>query len=420
MTTVVLVGALDTKRDDYLWLRDQLHGLGLRTVLVDVGTFSEGDDADVTPADVARAAGSDLARLRADQDRGAAMTVLGAGAAVVARRLYDEGRLDAVLAAAGSGGSSVAAQAMQALPVGVPKLLVSTMTSGDVSPYVGATDVTMMYSVADVAGINSVSRVVLGNAVAAAAAMAQAHRDRVEHPAPAEDKPLVGATMFGLTTPAVEEAKARLEELGYEVVVFHATGSGGRAMEALVDGGFLAGVLDLTTTELADELCGGVLTAGPDRLEAAGRHGVPQLVSLGALDMVNFGGRATVPERYEGRTFLVHNPTVTLMRTTAAELAELGSLIATKLRAATGPTLVLVPRRGLSGIDVEGGPFFDPAADRAAVTALEDGLAGSGVEVQELDLAINDPGFGRSAADALHRLIRTTPAGTAGHDEGKR
>lgn len=420
MTTVVLVGALDTKRDDYLWLRDQLHGLGLRTVLVDVGTFSEGDDADVTPADVARAAGSDLARLRADQDRGAAMTVLGAGAAVVARRLYDEGRLDAVLAAAGSGGSSVAAQAMQALPVGVPKLLVSTMTSGDVSPYVGATDVTMMYSVADVAGINSVSRVVLGNAVAAAAAMAQAHRGRVEHPAPVEDKPLVGATMFGLTTPAVEEAKARLEELGYEVVVFHATGSGGRAMEALVDGGFLAGVLDLTTTELADELCGGVLTAGPDRLEAAGRHGVPQLVSLGALDMVNFGGRATVPERYEGRTFLVHNPTVTLMRTTAAELAELGSLIATKLRAATGPTQVLVPRRGLSGIDVEGGPFFDPAADRAAVTALEDGLAGSGVEVQELDLAINDPGFGRSAADALHRLIRTTPAGTAGHDEGKR
>lgn len=419
MTTVVLVGALDTKRDDYRWLEDELHARGADTVLIDVGTFSDGADADVTPADVAHAAGQDLAELRAAGDRGAAMKAMGDGAAVLVRRLYDEGRLDAVLAAAGSGGSSVAAHAMQALPVGVPKLLVSTMASGDVSPYVGATDVTMMYSVADVAGINSVSRVVLGNAVAAAWAMAEAHRDRAERPAAAGDRPLVGASMFGLTTPAVEEAKTRLQELGYEVVVFHATGSGGRAMETLVDGGFLAGVLDLTTTELADELVGGVLTAGPHRLEAAGRHGVPQLVSTGALDMVNFGGRETVPERFADRTFLVHNPTVTLMRTTAAESAELGTLIAAKLRAATGPAHVLVPGRGFSGIDVEGGPFHDPDADTALVTALEDGLAGTRVPVERVDLAINDPGFGTAAADALHRLI-TSAATTAAPDEGTR
>lgn len=417
MTTVVLVGALDTKRDDYRWLREELHARGADTVLIDVGTFSDGADADATPEDVARAAGRDLAELRAAHDRGAAMAAMADGAAVLVRRLYDEGRLDAVLAAAGSGGSSVAAHAMQALPVGVPKLLVSTMASGDVSPYVGATDVTLMYSVADVAGINSVSRVVLGNAVAAAWAMAEEHRSRASRPAAAEDRPLVGASMFGLTTPAVEEAKARLEELGYEVVVFHATGSGGRAMETLVEGGFLAGVLDLTTTELADELVGGVLTAGPHRLEAAGRHGVPQVVSTGALDMVNFGGRETVPERFADRTFLVHNPTVTLMRTTAAESAELGALIAGKLRAATGPAHVLVPERGFSGIDVEGGPFADPDADAAVVAALEDGLAGSRVPVERLDLAINDPGFGAAAADALHRLI-TSAATAAAPDEG--
>lgn len=417
MTTVVLVGALDTKRDDYRWLREELRARGADTVLIDVGTFSDGAGADATPEDVARAAGRDLAELRAAGDRGAAMAAMADGAAVLVRRLYDEGRLDAVLAAAGSGGSSVAAHAMQALPVGVPKLLVSTMASGDVSPYVGATDVTLMYSVADVAGINSVSRVVLGNAVAAAWSMAEEHRARASRPAPAEDRPLVGASMFGLTTPAVEEAKARLEELGYEVVVFHATGSGGRAMETLVEGGFLAGVLDLTTTELADELVGGVLTAGPRRLEAAGRHGVPQVVSTGALDMVNFGGRETVPERFADRTFLVHNPTVTLMRTTAAESADLGALIAGKLRAATGPAHVLVPERGFSGIDVEGGPFCDPDADAALVTALEDGLAGSRVPVERLDLAMNDPGFGAAAADALHRLI-TTAATAAAPDEG--
>lgn len=297
----------------------------------------------------------------------------------------------------------MAAPAMQALPVGFPKLLVSTMASGDVKPFVGEVDATLMYSVVDVAGINSISSKVLGNAAAAIAGMARAY----ESPASDEDghKPLVGVSMFGLTTPAADEARHTLEELGYEVLVFHATGTGGMAMEKLVHDGLLAGVCDLTTTELADDLVGGVLSAGPDRLEEAGRVGLPQVVSLGALDMVNFGPRESVPATFDGRSFVVHNPTVTLMRTTPDEMAELGRRIARKLAAATGPTELFIPRRGLSGIDVEGQPFHDPEADEALFVALREGLAGSRVVVHELDQDINKPGFGRAAAEALHALI---------------
>jgi uncharacterized protein (UPF0261 family) len=282
------------------------------------------------------------------------------------------------------------------------------MASGDVSPYVGESDVTLMYSVVDVAGINSISRAVLGNAAAAAAGMAARHaRQRSAEP-PTDEPKVIGASMFGLTTPAVDEAREWLVGQGYEVLVFHATGSGGRALESLAASGFLAGVLDLTTTELADDLVGGVLTAGPDRLTAAGAHGLPQVVSLGALDMVNFGPREGMPTTFDDRNILVHNPTVTLMRTNAEEMAELGRRIARKLAAATGPTRVLVPLRGLSGIDVDGGPFRDAAADQACFDALHAGLAGSTVQIDDVDTAINDPGFGRRAAQVLHALITGT------------
>jgi uncharacterized protein (UPF0261 family) len=342
------------------------------------------------------------------------MTAMAQGSAVVVRRLLDEGRLDGLLAIGGSGGSSVAAGALQALPVGVPKLLVSTMASGDVAPYVGEVDVTLMYSVVDISGINRVSRAVLGNAAAAVTGMAQRYaRERAAQPGGAERK-LVAATMFGLTTPAVDEARDFLTGAGYEVLVFHATGSGGRAMEALAASGMLDGVLDLTTTELADDLVGGVLSAGPHRLEAAGAAGLPQVVSTGALDMVNFGPRASVPEEFADRTFLVHNPTVTLMRTTRGEMAELGTRIGTKLTAATGPVEVFLPLRGVSGIDVEGGPFADPDADAACFAALREAVEGSGVRVHEVDAAINDPGFGRAAAQALHELIQQHDTSTAG------
>lgn len=409
MTTVALVGTLDTKEQEFRWLREQLAAAGCDILVIDVGTFSDGAGiADVDSAAVAAAGGTDRDELRRHRDRGAAMTAMATGAAVVVRRLFDQGRIDGLLAVGGSSGSSVAAGALQALPVGVPKLLVSTMAAGDVGPYVGALDVTLMYSVVDIAGINSISRRILGNAVAAIAGMAEhyrADRDADRDDQAPDEPPLIGMTMFGVTTPAADEARARLTELGYEVLVFHATGAGGRAMEALASGGFLAGVLDLTTTELADELVGGVLTAGPDRLEAVGRAGLPQVVSLGALDMVNFGPRATVPERFADRNLLVHNPTVTLMRTTPGEMATLGKIIADKLRAAQGPTRVLIPLGGVSAVDVPGAPFHDAEADRACFAALTDGLTGSAVAVDEIDAAINDPGFGTTAADALHALI---------------
>lgn len=404
MANVVLLGTLDSKSDEYAWLRERVERHGVTTTTIDVGTFSDAD-ADVPASEVAEAASTSIAKLREGDDRGAAMTTMGAGAAAVVAQLYAEGGLQGIIALGGSGGSSVAATAMQALPVGVPKLLVSTVAAGDTTPYVGAKDVTMMPSIVDIAGINQVSGEVLANAAAAIAGMALDYEQRQAAPASADHKPLVAATMFGVTTPAVDEARARLDELGYEVLVFHATGAGGKAMEALAADGFLAGVLDLTTTELADDLIGGVLSAGPDRLTAAGAAGLPQVVSVGALDMCNFGPEDTVPEKFAGREFVVHNPTVTLMRTTTEENAELGRRIAQKLAAASGPTEVWLPLRGVSLIDVEGGPFYDPQADSALFEAIRGGLDGTDVVVVEEDAAINDEGFGRRAAERLHELI---------------
>ena len=404
MAVVALIGTLDTKGAEYAWLAEQLDKHGVQALFVDVGSFSASPLANISSDDVIAAADSDAAALRERRDRGEMMQVMSVGAACIVRDLAVSGRIHGLLALGGSGGSSVAAAAMQALPVGFPKLLVSTMASGDVKPYVGEVDATLMYSVVDVAGINSVSSQVFANAAAAIAGMARAYEDRLAA-APAEHKPVVAVTMFGVTTPAADEARDTLTDLGYEVLVFHATGAGGRAMEKLAESGLLAGVCDLTTTELADDLVGGVLSAGPRRLEMAGRVGLPQAVSLGALDMVNFGPADTVPPEFAGRNLFVHNPTVTLMRTTPEEMAELGRRIATKLAAATGPTEMFIPLRGVSAIDVEGAPFRDAEADAALFAELRAGLVGSGVVVHELDQAINDPGFGAAMARALHASI---------------
>ena len=404
MAVVALIGTLDTKGAEYAWLAEQLDKHGVQALFVDVGSFSASPLANVSSDDVIAAANSDAAALRERRDRGEMMQVMSVGAARIVRDLAVSGRIHGLLALGGSGGSSVAAAAMQALPVGFPKLLVSTMASGDVKPYVGEVDATLMYSVVDVAGINSVSSQVFANAAAAIAGMARAYEDRLAA-VPAEHKPVVAVTMFGVTTPAADEARDTLTDLGYEVLVFHATGAGGRAMEKLAESGLLAGVCDLTTTELADDLVGGVLSAGPRRLEMAGRVGLPQAVSLGALDMVNFGPADTVPPEFAGRNLFVHNPTVTLMRTTPEEMAELGRRIAVKLAAATGPTELFIPLRGVSAIDVEGAPFRDAEADAALFAELRAGLVGSGVVVHELDQAINDPGFGAAMARALHASI---------------
>jgi uncharacterized protein (UPF0261 family) len=398
--TVVLLGTLDTKGEEYAFLRQRLERAGVAVLMVDVGTLGPPRTAaDISREQVAAEGGIDLGALAAAGDRGTAVAAMCAAAPVVLRRLYDEGRCDGVLAAGGSGNTAIATAAMRALPVGVPKLMVSTMASGDTAAVVGVSDVVMMPAVTDVAGINSVSARILANAAAAVAGMVTA-----PPPDLGAHGPVVAATMFGVTTPAVTAAREELERRGYEVLTFHATGTGGRAMESLVESGLIAGVLDLTTTELADDLVGGVLSAGPQRLEAAGRRGVPQVVSLGALDMVNFGPRDTVPAAFEGRTFHLHNPNVTLMRTTAEECAELGRRMGRKLSAATGPVALFVPLRGVSALSGEGGPFADPAADAALLAGVRAGLR-PGVEVHEIDAHVNDPEFAAAMAARLDEFL---------------
>jgi uncharacterized protein (UPF0261 family) len=407
-STVALLGTLDTKGHEYQWVADRLGDDGVRTVVIDAGVRDPRGftgTVEYPQGSVAQAGGSTIEALRLRNDRGHAIATMAEGAAVVLAGLAESGKLDGVLALGGSGGSSIAGRAMGELPVGLPKLLVSTMASGDVSPYVGATDVTLMYSVVDIAGINRISRAVLGNAAAAIAAMARAKRARQSAP-PGGERPIIATSMFGVTTPAVEAARARFDELGYEVVTFHATGSGGRALEALARSGFFAGVLDFTTTELADDLVGGVLSAGPDRLTAAGSSGVPQVVSLGALDMVNFGPQGTVPDRFGDRQFHVHNPAVTLMRTTPAENEELGRRVAAKLAAAKSPTVLIIPRGGVSALDAEGQPFWDKEADAKLFAAVTLGVAGTSVEVIDDPANINDAQLARRAADILDSLIR--------------
>jgi len=399
--TVVLLGTLDTKGHEYAFLRDRVREQGVGVILVDAGIMGDPlTEADVTRQEVAAAADADVDELAAAGDRGAAIAAMARGAAAIVTRLHGEGRLDGILGLGGSGNSALVGEAMRALPVGVPKVLVSTLASGDTRPYVGAVDIAMMYSVVDIAGVNRISAQIMTNAAGMIAGAVKA-----TPPAADGAKRLVGATMFGVTPPSVTAARERLEELGYEVLVFHATGTGGQSLEALARGGFLAGVLDITTTELADDLVGGVLSAGPDRLEAAGELGLPQVVSLGALDMVNFGPLGSVPEKFAERNLYVHNPTVTLMRTTPDECRELGRRIGKKLSAATGPVALYIPLRGVSAIAVEGQVFHDPEADAALLGGLRETLGD--VEVHELDADVNDPAFATAMADRLHAMIES-------------
>ncbi len=402
MRTVVLLGTLDTKGHEYAYLRERVREHGCDVELVDVGIL--GDplvEPDVTRQEVASAAGADVRALAEAGDRGAAVETMARGAAEILSRLHAAGRLDGVASVGGSGNAAIASYAMRRLPVGVPKLVVTTLASGDTRPYVGATDLTMTYSVVDIAGVNRVSERILANAAGAIAGMAKA-----TVPPREAERPLVAASMFGVTTPCVTRARERLEELGYEVLVFHQTGTGGQSMEELARAGFVIAMLDVTTTELCDELVGGVLPAHPKRLEVAGELGIPQVVSLGALDMVNFGPFETVPEQFRGRTLYKHNPTVTLMRTTPEECAELGRRIARKLNAATGPTALFVPLRGVSTIDVEGQVFHDPTADEALFETLREHVDASRVELRELDLDVNDERFALAMANRLHELCR--------------
>jgi uncharacterized protein (UPF0261 family) len=399
--TVLLIGTLDTKGREYEYVRDLIRGRGLKTFVLDAGVLGEPTFAPDSPAErTAKAGGSSLAELREKRDRGHAIDVMGKGARALAVEMAAQGKFDGVISMGGSGGTSIGTTAMQALPVGMPKVMVSTMASGDVGPYVGVKDITMMFSVVDVSGLNRLSRRIFANAAGAVGGMVEQDMPK------AADKPLIGATMFGVTTPCVDRVRTRMEADGYEMLVFHAVGSGGRSFEALISDGVFDGVVDATTTEWCDELVGGVLSAGPERLDAAARKGLPQVVSLGALDMVNFGPRETLPAKFEKRNIYIHNPQVTLMRTTPEECAKLGEIIAKKLNRTTGPTALFVPLKGVSAIDVEGMPFHDPAADAALFDALRKHLDRSKVDLVELDMPINDPAFADAMVDRLQAMLK--------------
>lgn len=399
MSSIAVIVSLDTKADEARYLREQLIAAGIDVRVVDFGTGTPGLPADVAAGEIAALGGGSLEQLASGRDRAQAIATMMRGAAAWAAKAYAEGELAGIISVGGSGGTAVGTAAMRALPFGVPKVMVSTVAASDVKSYVGTKDVTMINSVVDFAGLNPISEPVLRNAAAAVAAMAKAQTVPGQLPA----QRLIAATQFGVTTPAVEQAHALLAAAGYTLVPFHATGIGGQTMESLIGDGLFEAVLDLTTTEWADEVAGGNLSAGPDRLGAAARAGIPQVVAPGALDMANFFG-VPVPERHAGRLIHQHNANVALMRTTVAENAEIGRRIAGQLNRATAPVVVLFPLRGVSALDAEGQPFFDPAADQALLDALRRHLSPN-VRLVTLDLHINDAAFAQAAVAELLSLI---------------
>ena len=399
--TIAVLGTLDTKGAEHAYVAECLRQRGHEPLLIDVGT---GAAPTVVPhlsrAEVAKAGQIDLDALMARHDRGECVTAMSEAAAVCLSALESAGKIDGVISLGGGGGTAIAAAAMRALPIGFPKLIVSTLASGNTSHYVGTKDIVMFPSVVDVAGLNRLSKLIFARAASAISGMVEA-----VIPAIADEKPIIVASMFGNTTDCVNLAKEILEKAGFEVLVFHATGAGGRTMEALIDSGMVAGVLDITTTEWADELVGGVLSAGPDRPSAAGRACVPAIVGPGCLDMVNFGERDSVPACYADRQFYVHNPQVTLMRTNARECARLGEIMAEKLNAYASPLTVMLPTKAISIISAEGQPFHDPEADQALFDTLKRSLR-AGISVIEMASEVNAPEFATACAEQLLALLR--------------
>jgi len=398
MATLAVLGTLDTKGEEHAFVAGLIAARGHRALLIDVGTGASPTVApDITRDQVAAAAGLDLTEVLAARDRGAAVTAMSKAAPVLLAQLAAAGRIDGVICLGGGGGTAIGSAAMRALPVGFPKLMVSTLAAGNIAPYVGTKDIVMMPSLADVAGLNRLSRVLFTRAAGAICGMVEAV------PEAGDARPLVVASQFGNTTACVTKAREVLEAAGYEVLVFAATGAGGRIMESVIESGVVAGVLDVTTTEWADELVGGTLAAGPTRLDAAAKAGVPVVLAPGCLDMVNFGEPATVPATFAGRTFYHHNPQVTLMRTNPAECAELGAILARKANAYVAPAAILIPRKAISVISAAGQPFHDPKADAALFDAIK---RDAKVPVEDHDLEINDPAFATACAERLLALMR--------------
>jgi len=399
---VVLVGALDTKGVEFRYVRDLILQRGLEVIVVDFGVIGEPlFDPDVSADMVAEAGGHSLVELRASNDKTLAMRTMQDGLVSVVSNLFQDGHLGGILGMAGSGGTSIATAAMRELPIGVPKLMLSTVAGGDVAAYVGTKDITMMPSIVDVAGLNSISRTIYANAVGAIAGMVEQYA-----PVGSSEKPLITASMFGNTTKAVDHAREIIETQGFEVLVFHAVGSGGQTMESLIEAGFISGNLDMTTTEIADEICGGVLSAGPDRMMAASRKGIPTILVPGCVDMANFWGIDTIPERYRGRKLYEWNPNVTLMRTNIDENRKIGKSIAAAANASTGKVAILLPLKGVSQLDSPDGEFWDVEADQACFDAIKSDLK-PGIPVIEMNYNINDPEFSEEAAKLLLEMMES-------------
>jgi uncharacterized protein (UPF0261 family) len=399
--TIVIAGALDTKGAEFAFVKELIAARGLTPLLVDFGILGDPEiQAEISNAEVARAGGGDIQQLRASRDKAEAMKVMTAGLTVIVRGLHAIGQLQGILSMGGTGGTAIATAAMRILPVGIPKVMVSTVGGGDTSAYVGYRDIIIIPSVVDVAGINRISRTIYANAANAIAGMVMS-----DHPTLKTDRPLIAASMFGNTTQCVDRSRAELEKHGFEVLVFHATGAGGRTMKSLVEDGLITGIFDVTTTELADEVCGGVFSAGPDRTSIASSQKVPVVLAPGCVDMCNFWARATVPPQYQSRNLYEWNSNVTLMRTNIEENIKIGEMLSTTANMAKGPVAVLVPLQGVSMLDSPGGPFWDPEADRSCFETIKRNLRGD-IPFVEVDANINDPQFADRATEFLLRMIK--------------
>ncbi len=397
MSTIAVLGTLDSKADEHGFVAERIRERGHEVVFIDVGT---GDDPSITPDytryDVAAANGLDLDPLMERHDRGECVVAMSEAVPAFLKALVDDGKTDGVISLGGGGGTAIGTAAMRALPIGFPKLMVSTLASGNTSPYVGTKDIIMCPSIVDVSGLNRISRIIFTRAAGAICGMVEAQVDNDA------GKPIIVASMFGNTTTCVNNAKTILEEAGYEVLVFHATGSGGQAMESLIESGMVAGVLDVTTTEWADEIVDGILSAGPTRMDAMAKAKIPAVVAPGCVDMANFGSRETVPDSFEDRTFYIHNPQVTLMRTNAEECAQIGQAIAEKANANPAPVVILNPLKAVSEINGKGQAFYDADADNALFDAIRNSAQ---VEVIDHELEINDPEFAKACAEQLLKLL---------------
>ena len=401
MGAIYIVVTCDTKGHEADWLRNRFLELGAQVCLLDAGCLGAPQTSPDIPREaVFHAAGTIHSEAVRRGDRGVAVNAAAKGAAEIVRQAFEHNELSGVISLGGSAGTTIGTAAMRALPIGIPKIMLSTLTSGDVRAYVRDKDIIMWNPVVDIAGMNRISRMVLGNAAAAMVGMVSSISMDKESP----ERPIIAATMFGVTTSCVDHARELLEDTGYEVLIFHATGTGGETLEALAREGLFAGILDITTTEIADELVGGVLSAGPDRLSAAAKAGIPQVVSVGATDMVNFLARDTVPECFAQRTFYQHNANVTLMRTTIEENHKIGAAIGARVAKSIGPAALLLPLKGVSAIDREGKPFHSPQARVALFEAVRQNCGS--VPCIELDLHINDPEFAAMSANKLLELIQ--------------